>query len=165
MNLAGEDANAFTWHLGPVDPGRCVVVDLDGVLSDASARQHYVNGTRKDWDGFFAAAHDDPLIDATKALLDELDASLQVVLLTARPTTVHELTERWLARHEIRWDLLVMRPAFDRRRSNAFKYDALQALLHAGFEPVLAFEDDPKNVEMLRSLDIPTVYVHSGYYD
>jgi hypothetical protein len=33
-----------------------------------------------------------------------------------------------------------------------------------GYEVVLAFEDDPRNVAILRGEGIPTVYVHSGYY-
>ena len=32
----------WTWRDGPVDPGPAVVVDIDGVLSDASTRQHYI---------------------------------------------------------------------------------------------------------------------------
>ena len=34
-----------------------------------------------------------------------------------------------------------------------------------GFDLRLAFEDDRRNVAMFRSQGIPTLYVHSGYYD
>ena len=44
--------------------GRLVVVDLDGVLSDAASRQHYLEAPRRDWDAFFEACGDDPVIDA-----------------------------------------------------------------------------------------------------
>ena len=32
-----------------------VIFDLDGVISDASHRQHFLKGAEKDWDGFFSA--------------------------------------------------------------------------------------------------------------
>ena len=37
------------------DPGPVAVFDLDGVLSDAAGRQHFVDGSqgRKDWKAFF----------------------------------------------------------------------------------------------------------------
>jgi hypothetical protein len=36
------------------------VFDIDGVLADVRHRLHLVEGRPKDWDGFFAAAADDP---------------------------------------------------------------------------------------------------------
>jgi hypothetical protein len=29
----------------------------------------------------------------------------------------------------------------------------------------LALEDDPRNVEMFRKAGVPTIYIHSGYYE
>src|SRR5262249_14344342 len=100
----------WTWHGGVVVPGGAVVVDLDGVLSDAAQRQHYLEAPRRDWNAFFEACGDDPVIDEMRVLLELLDRDLQVVLLTARPARVHQLTEAWLRRYGIRWDLLLMRP-------------------------------------------------------
>ena len=42
---------------------------------------------------------------------------------------------------------------------------ACRALRADGYEPVLAVDDDPRNLVMYRSEGVPTVYVHSGYYD
>ena len=41
----------------------------------------------------------------------------------------------------------------------------LDSLRGDGYEPVLAVDDDPRNLVMYRSEGVPTVYVHSGYYD
>ena len=46
----------WTWRAGAVAPDAAVVVDLDGVLSDAASRQHYLEAPRRDWQGFFDAA-------------------------------------------------------------------------------------------------------------
>lgn len=149
-------------------PGACVVFDLDGVLSDAAGRQHFVNdpaGGRKDWQAFFAASGDDPLIREVHVLLDLLDPTLTVVLLTARPARVLDETLAWLARYEVRWDLLVMRPVRDGRPATEFKRAVVRQLLAAGYELRLAFEDDRRNVSMLHDEGVPCVYLHSGYYD
>ena len=67
----------WTWHDGPVEPGPAVVVDIDGVLSDAASRQHYLEAPRRDWDAFFEACGDDPVIEEMKVLLDLLDPELR----------------------------------------------------------------------------------------
>lgn len=155
----------WTWRDGPVEVGRAAVVDMDGVLSDAVSRQHYLEAPRRDWKAFFDACGDDPVIDEVKVLLDLLDPDLRVVLLTARPERVHPLTEAWLHRYEIRWDLLVMRPWGDYEQAREFKQSSVWDLRAFGFELCLAIEDDRRNVDMFRGEGIPCIYFHSGYYD
>jgi hypothetical protein len=155
----------WTWRDGPIEHGRAVVVDIDGVLSDASTRQHYIESPRADWRAFFDACGEDPVIDEVKRLLDLLDPTLQVILLTARPHRVHHLTEAWIRHYEIRWDLLIMRSWGDYDWARDFKQASVHDLRRSGFDLQLAFEDDPGNVEMFRREGIPTLYVHSGYYE
>ena len=135
------------------------------MLSDAASRQHYLERPRRDWRAFFDACGDDPVIEEVKVLLDLLDRSLQVVLLTARPERVHPLTEAWLKHYEIRWDLLIMRPWGDYDLSREFKQASVGELRAFGFELLLAIEDDLRNVEMFRREGVPCLYKHSGYYD
>ncbi len=75
----------WTWRDGPVDPGPAVVVDIDGVLSEAATRQHYLEAPRRDWRAFFDACGEDPVIEEVRVMLDLLDRGIQVILLTARP--------------------------------------------------------------------------------
>lgn len=155
----------WNWRAEPAEPGPAAVIDIDGVLSDAESRQHYLEAPRRDWRAFFDACGDDPVIEEMRVLLDLLDPGLRIVLLTARPERVHPLTEAWLAHYDIRWDLLVMRPSGDRDLSPAFKQAAVHDLRAYGFELRLAVEDDRRNVEMFRAEGVPCVYFHSGYYD
>src|SRR4029450_1800007 len=100
----------WRWHDGPVDEGGpAVVFDMDGVLSDASRRQHFLDWPRRDWEAFFAACGDDALIDEVARLLDVLDDDLRIVLLTARPLRVRPQTLAWLHRYELRWDPAILR--------------------------------------------------------
>lgn len=155
----------WNWRDGPVEAGPAAVVDIDGVLSDAAGRQHYLESPRQDWRAFFDACGEDPVIEEMKVLLDLLDADLRIVLLTARPERLHHLTEAWLRHYQIRWDVLIMRGWGDYEMSRDFKQATVGELRHFGFELRLAFEDDRRNVEMFRREGVPCVYFHSGYYD
>jgi hypothetical protein len=161
-----NDPAHWQWREGPVADRQAVVLDLDGVLSDASGRQHFLEGPgRKDWRGFFDAAGDDPVITDVARLTELLDPSLVTVLLTARPVRIRPLTVDWLGRHDLRWDLLVMRPDRDFGPSVEFKRRTARELQEAGLDLRLAFEDDARNVVMFREEGVPCVYLHSGYYE
>ena len=152
-----EQSDTFSWHDGAVEPGPAILVDLDGTLSDVSGRLHHIERSPKDWDAFFAACVDDPLIDQIARLLELLDPELVVVLLTARPTKTRKDTIQWLRRHRVRWDLLVMRANRDFRPSPEAKLDAVRALRAVGFDLRLALDDDARNAAMFRSEGIPCV--------
>ncbi len=49
---------------------------MDGVLSDASRRQHYLDRPFRDWEAFFQACGDDDLIAEVARLLEVLDPDL-----------------------------------------------------------------------------------------
>jgi hypothetical protein len=154
------------WFSSPHDPGRCVLVDIDGVLSDASGRQHYLKNPQgvRDWEGFFGAVGDDLPLPAVPALLGILDPSLTVVLLSARPAWVFEVTVQWLHRHQMRWDLLILRGDDDVVHAADFKRGVLHELRADGWDVVLAIDDDERIIDMYRGEEQPALYIHSGYY-
>jgi phosphoglycolate phosphatase-like HAD superfamily hydrolase len=162
-NLAVADN--WQWRDGPVEPGPAVVFDMDGVLSDASRRQHYLDRPFRDWEAFFQACGDDELIAEVGRLLEVLDPDLKVLLLTARPQRVRNQTLAWLDRYGLRWDLLVMRDWDDLGSSRSYKQRVVGEFREYGFELRLAFEDDRRNVDMFHAEGVPCVYIHSGYYD
>lgn len=154
----------WRWRAGPVGPGDAVIFDMDGVLSDAVGRQHLLDRPWRDWDAFFEACGEDPLIDEVATLLHHLDSRLHVVLLTARPIRVQRQTLDWLARNDLRWDLLIMRDYGDYQVARDFKRRTVHEMRAVGLRATLAFEDDRRNVEMFHREQVPCVYIHSGYY-
>jgi phosphoglycolate phosphatase-like HAD superfamily hydrolase len=142
-----------------------VIFDIDGVLSDAASRQHFIERGRRDWRAFFDACGDDPLIEEVARVVELLDPAITVVLLTGRPLRVQPQTLAWLERYGLRWDLLIMRDVGDYSAAREFKRDTVDDLRSYGFDLRLAFEDDRRNLEMFRAEGIPCVYIHSGYYD
>ena len=154
--------------MGP-PPGPVLVVDVDGVLSDASGRQHLLDGAQRQWAAFFEASVDDPPIaegiGLALALAGSEGAGRPTVLLTARPARLAETTVAWMDHHDVAWDLLMMRVDDDHRSSPDVKREAVADLRATGHEPALAIDDDPRNAEMYRGEGVPVVYVHSGYYE
>ncbi len=142
-----------------------MVFDIDGVLSDAAGRQHFLERGRRDWSAFFEACGDDLVIEEIARLLELLDSTLAVILLTGRPHRVRPQTLAWLERYHLRWNLLVMRAQGDYGPVSLFKQAAVQDLRRHGFDLRLAFEDDPSNHAMYVAAGIPCVYIHSGYYE
>ena len=107
-----EFPDNWTWSAAPVEPGPAVLVDVDGVIANGWHRQHHLQNGRKDWKAFFDDAHMDDPIDGSIELLDQFDAGLRVVLLTARPDNLRAVTREWVIRHGYRWEVLVM-PALE----------------------------------------------------
>lgn len=152
----------WRWHGEPREPGRAVIFDIDGVLADAAGRQHFLDWG--DWRSFFDAVGDDPTIEEFERLLELLESSLIIILVTGRPRRVQPHTVAWLERYQLRWDLLIMRDFGDYSGVDRFKRETLHLLLGAGFDVRLALDDDPKNHAMYVAEGVPCLYVHSGYY-
>jgi hypothetical protein len=154
------------WRDHPRSAGRSIVVDIDGVLADASGRQHFLNNveSNRDWRGFFGAVGSDSLLPDTQALLRLLPDDVTIVLLSARPAWVFDITLTWLQDHEVPWHLLVLRADQSVAGAAGFKRSVVHGLIDQGFSIEFAFDDDERIIDMYHSEGIPALYVHSGYY-
>ncbi|MFF3782006.1 hypothetical protein [Streptomyces sp. NPDC001933] len=104
------------------------VFDLDGTLADIGHRQHYLQGRRRDWDGFFAAAVDDPpLAEGVRLALDSA-GSCEVRYLTGRPERCRRGTVAWLAEQGLPEGRVYMRRDGDRRPARHTKLEILKRL-------------------------------------
>lgn len=162
LSMYREDP-VWTWNKGTIlDPGPTVCVDIDGVLADATHRQYMLD--YHDWDSFFMAVGDDALLEPQAALLELLNDGHVISLVTSRPAWIGDLTVNWLDRCGVRWDLLIMRSNGDYRRAPQVKANAVEQLRANGFDPMLAFDDDERNVAAYERQGVPCVYIHSGYH-
>jgi len=155
----------WLWREEPTGSGPAIVFDMDGVLSDAAGRQHFIEYPFPDWESFFEACGDDALIAEVARLLDVISEGHRIVMLTARPIRVQPQTLAWLQRYGLRWDLLIMREFGDYMAARIFKKRSVSELRDHGFDLRLAFEDDPRNVAMFHGENVPCIYIHSGYYE
>lgn len=162
VSLREGSPENWHWRNEAIPAGPAVIFDIDGVLADAAGRQHFLD--YGDWKSFFEACGDDPVIEEIERLLELLDSSLTIILLTGRPRRVAPHTLGWLERFQLRWDVLIMREYGDYSGVDHFKRGVLHELRAHGFDVRLALDDDPKNHEMYVREGVPCIYIHSGYY-
>jgi hypothetical protein len=120
------------------------VLDIDGVLADASHRLHYLAPGRKNWDAFFAAAPKDPPLPEGVEVARTLARDHEIAYVTGRPARYRGDTLTWLDEHGLPPGLLIMRAAGDRRPAELTKLGAIRRL--AGARPVAVVVDDDPDV-------------------
>ncbi len=110
------------------------------------------------------AAGGDGLLVEQARLLETVSGDHVIALVTARSDWIDGITLKWIQANRIRWDLLIMRASGDYRRSTLMKQHAVEQLRSRNYEPILAIDDDPRNVKMFEGLGIPTIFIPSGYH-
>jgi hypothetical protein len=126
------------------------VVDIDGVLADVRHRLHHVETSPKDWDAFFAAAPDDPLLERGRETVTRLAEVFDVVYLSGRPERCREDTLTWLDRHDLPRGEVLLRPLGDRRPARLVKVEALDRL-SADRRVAVLVDDDPLVLDAARN--------------
>lgn len=146
---------------------RTAIFDLDGTLADASKRLHFIQGEKKDWDGFFRPENlaMDAVIEPVAEALEALEKEYAIVFCTGRPQRTQAATVRWLSQLSFLGIYrLMMRADDDRRPSAEVKRDHLQTLRGDGYRPVIAFEDRADDTAMWRAEGLVCFQVAEGAY-
>ncbi|MGI5472126.1 LNS2 domain-containing protein [Streptomyces sp. CA-132043] len=118
------------------------VFDLDNTLAGTAHRQHFLEQRPRDWEGFFAAAPDDPPLPEGIALVLESAAECEIVYLTGRPEKCRADTLEWLARHGLPEGRVRMRPSGDRRPARHTKLELLRKLARGRQVRVVVDDDE-----------------------
>jgi hypothetical protein len=124
------------------------VIDVDGVVADVRHRLHFLERPRKDWDGFFAAAAQDPPLEVGIRRVLELAGDHDVVWLTGRPESLRATTLDWFAANGLPAHRLIMRRGADRRPAKVVKRGELRRLA-ARRQVAVVIDDDPAVVAAL----------------
>ena len=142
---------------------KCYIVDIDGTIADTEHRIHYITNGHKDWKAWHANAHKDGPIEEVVSLLDmAVDCDIKIVLCTARDEMCRQDTIDWLIKYDIPFHCLYMRKEGDRRDDDIVKFELLQEIYEAGYEPVLVLDDRDRVVKMWRSAGLRCLQVAPG---
>ena len=142
---AADPAAADPARADPAAAERAVVVlDIDGVLADVGHRLHHLARRPKDWDGFFAAAPADVVLEVGAQFARQAAQSHRIVYLTGRPERCRAATQAWLDRNALPPGELLMRAAGDRRPGSVIKLHELRRLSRRS--SVALFIDDDRAV-------------------
>jgi len=143
---------------------KTIVFDIDGTLSNASHRQHFVRSKPRNWKAFAAGIPNDPphedIIWLLKLIISDMNNNVFIV--SARSEDERADTELWLRKHKIPYDTLFMRASKDYRDDSIIKAEILAKLIAMGRTPYMVFDDRNKVVNMWRDNGIRCLQVAPG---
>ena len=135
---------------------KTVLFDIDGTLADINHRRHYVEGDNAHWHAFFeemgADTVNQPVVDLYNLLWAHPE--YECIILSGRPDSYRELTEKWFTWNEIPFDRIEMRGAKDNRRDDVVKLEILDGLRGEGKEIAFVVDDRQQVVDMWRAQGI-----------
>ncbi len=142
---------------------KAIIVDLDGTLTNCDHRLSHLRKSPKDWDAFFLGMGEDELHEWCAQLISSMSKSGHaVILLTGRPDEYRELTTKWLAKHEISYDHLLMRKTDDHRSDSEVKWELYQQAVAPRYQVLFCVEDRASVVAMWRENGIRTLQCDLG---
>lgn len=141
-----------------------VIIDIDNTLCLSNKRFELAkkpNG-KTDWD----IAHDTELIKQDKPNFPMIDLAkkykregVRVVILTGRPDSIKEITEWWLKKYDIPYDVLYMRNKKEHFIKAAdFKKGIYKIYIDDAV--ICAYDDEEEIIQMWNSLGIPAFKVY-----
>jgi uncharacterized HAD superfamily protein len=139
-----------------------VIFDIDGTLADASHRVHFLQGVKKDWDGFFAGQSEDTVRENVVSILNMyFENGIEIILLTGRGEQFRQVTADWLNRNDIYYNSLIMRPLGDKTDDHILKIDEIKKI-QMSFEVVGFFEDRKRICDAARAHGLDVFQVAEG---
>ena len=133
---------------------KAVICDLDGTLSLLNGR-----------DPYNAATCDNDLLNEPVAAVLKMakQRGYQVILLSGREDKFREPTVRFLDKHQIDYDLLLMRTSNDFRKDNIIKRELFEGEIQGKYFVVFLLDDRNQVVDMWRKdLHLPCFQVNYG---
>ena len=139
---------------------KALISDIDGTISDRRHRLHYIEG-KKDWDRFFEALVDDPVIqDTIDQIKSLLSADKKLIFFTGRPEKYRLLTQKWIRKNTPFKDyILLMRKNKDYRKDAIIKKEILD-LIREDYEVGIIFEDQPELSKIWQAENIKCILVN-----
>jgi len=142
-----------------------IIVDIDGTLADNEHRRHFVEGvprSKRDFKSFNAMMHKDAVCKPVATIINLLSRMFSILLVSGRGEEYRRITEKWLKRNFIKYDMLYMRPAKDNRPDTMIKLEILEQIKQEGYAPHLAIDDRNRCVKMWRDAGITCFQVADG---
>jgi hypothetical protein len=128
-----------------------IIVDIDGTLAHMSGRSPY---------------------DYSKVSEDALDTIIagitrrykHVIVMSGRPEACRVATEKWLCKHDVRFDGLFMRPDGDKRSDVVVKRELYRQFVEPNYSIDFVLDDRNRVVEMWRDNGLKCLQVADGNF-
>lgn len=144
---------------------KIIVFDIDGTLADMEHRRHWFDGGRKNWDAFFAAQHLDPTHEEIVWMAHQFyETGNTIIICTGRNEGHRKVSEEWLAKFDIKYAKMYMRPFKDHRQDGIVKVELLEQIRKEFGEPYLWIDDRNQVVKAIRDQGVRVLQVCEGDY-
>lgn len=132
-----------------------IIVDIDGTLATmANGRGPF------EWE---RVCEDD--VDLVVAdIVEGLSLTHQIVVVSGRDGICYDETERWLVRHGIPFDMLIMRECDDRRKDSIVKEEIFWKHIAPNWNVKAVIDDRPQVVRMWYDIGVPKVVAVGNPY-
>ena len=140
----------------------CAIYDMDGTLCDISGIRHYVDRPKgkKDFESFHRESINAPAHAwVAESARERHFNGMPVMIVTAREMKWLYTSMLWLAEKVVPYEDIFMRRNKDYRRDVIIKREILAQIRHRGFNPVVAYDDNPAIIELWQSEGIETIVV------
>lgn len=147
---------------------KTIIFDVDGTLANGDHREHLYGGREAyTWDAYVSASIDDSPHEEIQWLnhLMARESDVYIIVLTARSESGRAVTIKWLEKHHIRYNELILKPelyANEKVSDDEFKEKVLDELLARNQKPFMVFEDRQRVVDMWRKRGIKCLQVQPG---
>lgn len=135
--------------------GKTVLFDLDGTIADTMTYEKHHKGKKGKNSDFAKEALE---VGVNNDILEKMhkakDKGHNVVILTARSAHYREETKKWLHKHGVPHDALVMRPTDNDKKDQVVKRELLEENILPKFDVNKAYDDRAKNRKMFDKLGI-----------
>lgn len=144
---------------------KAIICDLDGTLCNISHRRRYIQSKPKNWKAFHQALTEDVLYDFCAELLEMYKSrGYAILLMTGRPEEYQKNTEKWLNKHQIQYDMLLMRPVGDGRKDYLVKKELFEKFIKYKYNVNFVLEDRDQVVRMWREEGLTCLQVAEGNF-
>lgn len=147
-----------TQYEGTKGAPKAIIVDIDGTLA-------HMDGGRGpfEWDKVEQDKLDNEVAAIVKAL--ERTGEWKIVVLSGRDNICRPQTERWLARHGIRYSDLFMRAKDDSRKDSVIKSEIFWRDVAPKYDVRMVIDDRPQVTRMWRSMGLKVFQVGNPYIE
>jgi hypothetical protein len=134
----------------------CIVLDLDGCISDDRWRRHLI--TPLDLDPYGEYHRAIPFDNfANRRAVQDFAKAHPLVICTGREERYRRITETWLDDQRVIVARLLMRKDGDRRSAPALKVEMVSGLIKEGIQIIGAYDDREDVIAAYRDLGVRAI--------
>lgn len=139
------------------------VYDIDGTVANTDHRVAHVRTKPKNWGAFFAAQEkDEPYEDIIWTVRQYYDAGHNIIFCSGRSEAHRNVTTLWLAKYNIPYHRLYMRPDKDNRKDSIVKVELMKQIEKDFGSIFMWFDDRTQVVDALRENGVRVLQVRPG---